>query len=37
MTVIEQGTTMSLLLDLLEEVTGTTLTDEQRARFRGPA
>jgi hypothetical protein len=36
-TVIEQGTTMSLLLDLLEEVTGTTLTDEQRARFRGPA
>ncbi len=34
--VLEQGTAMSRLLDLLEEVTGTTLTGEQRARVLGP-
>jgi hypothetical protein len=34
--VLEQGTAVSRLLDLLEEVTGATLTDEQRARVLGP-
>ena len=34
--VLEQGTAVSRLVDLLEEVTGATLTDEQRARVLGP-
>jgi hypothetical protein len=37
MGVLEQETAVSRLLDVLEEVTGTRLTDEQRARVLGPA
>jgi hypothetical protein len=33
--VLEQGTAVGRLLDLPEEVTGATLTDEQRARVVG--